>query len=147
MKTLLLVFLLATPVAWGQPRVDHDGPRADEMGKRLTLTDPQQKQFDKLQSDLQRSRIAVRSRIQTMRLDIRDAFREEKPDRGKIESRIAEIGKLQNEMRLNRLGFWFDVNKILAPEQQAIWKKHRGMRPHRGSRHAVGGPSDGYDVR
>lgn len=139
----LIILLLATTVAWAQPRwMDDDNDSSPRFGRmmladKLNLTDEQQKQFDKLQSDLQKKQIGLRSKIQSMRIDVRDEFRGDKLDKGKIESKLGEISKLQNEMKMNHVAFWFDVNKILTPDQQKVWKEHhvmlgRGMDRHHG---------------
>jgi len=125
MKNLLLLFLLFSTAAWAQPRRMGDGPkmRGMQMMENLKLTDDQQKQVGKLHSELERKQIFARAKIQALRVDVREAFREDKPDRGKIESKINEITKLQGEMKTNHLALWFDVNKILTPEQQKMWKQ------------------------
>lgn len=131
MKNILLLFLLFSTVAWAQPREKREGHVGGRMMEKLNLTDDQRKQVGKLHSDLQKKQIALRSKVQTLRVDVRDSFREEKPDRGKIELKLTEITKLQGEMKTNHVAFWFDVNKALTPEQQKIWKE-APMMMHRG---------------
>jgi Spy/CpxP family protein refolding chaperone len=94
---------------------------------KLKLTDDQQKQFDKLSSDLEKTQIALRSKIQTANVELHDLMKEDSPDRAKFLAKQAEINKLEGELKQNRTGFWFDVNKILTPEQQKDWKKHLKM--------------------
>lgn len=91
--------------------------------EKLNLTDDQRKQVDKLHSDLQKRQIALRAKIQSARVDVQDAFREDKPDRAKIEAKLSEITKAQGEMKNNHVAFWFDVSKILTPDQQKLWKQ------------------------
>lgn len=136
--SVFLTLLLAVTIAAAQP--GKRGPMGfgkERMEERLKLTSEQEKQFDKLHSDLQKKQIAQRSKMETLRLEIRDLMREDKPDRGKIESKISDIGKAQNEMKLSHIGFWFDVNKILTSEQQSEWKE-RGFFPMHGG--PMGGP-------
>ena len=97
---------------------------------KLDLTGDQQKQFDKLASNLRKQQIALRSNIETHQVDLRDLMREDAPDRAKIEAAATEINRLQGEMNLNRLGFWFDVNKVLTADQKKAWKGR--LRPHFG---------------
>ena len=142
MKYFIAFLLFATSVAWTQPRRMNDNdPPNHKMGmmERLKLNDTQRDQVQRLHSDLEKKQIALRSRVQTLRIDVRDAFREDKPDRGKIESKINEISKAQSEMKLNHLAFWFDVNRLLTPEQQKIWKE-RPMMGGLGVRHPMRGP-------
>ena len=125
MKNLLLFLFLFSTVAWAQPRAMGDASpmRGMRMMDRMKLTDEQRQQVGKLHSDLEKKQIAIRAKIQALRVDMRDAFRDEKPDKGKIESKMNEVTKLQGEMKSNYLAFWFDVNKMLIPEQQKIWKE------------------------
>jgi len=134
MKKLLLLMFMAAAIVWAQPREFEDddaltGPMfgGGRLIENLDLTADQEKQFDKLCTDMQKKQIEIRSKIQTARLDIKDLFREDNPDKGKIESKMSEVSKLQNEMKINHLDFWFALNKILKPEQQKIWKEHRMM--------------------
>jgi Spy/CpxP family protein refolding chaperone len=95
--------------------------------EKLNLTSEQEKQFGKLQSEMQKEQIDLRSKMQSLRIDVRDLFREDNPDQRKIESKLDEIDKLQTKTRKNHLDFWFNVNKMLTPDQQKIWKEHRTM--------------------
>ena len=141
MKKLLLLLFMATIVAWAQPREfeDDDAPTGLMFGggkfiEKLDLTADQQKQFDKLRTDMQKKQIDLRSKIQTIRLDMKELFNEDSPDKSKIESKMNEVSKLQSEMKLNHLDFWFEVNKILKPDQRKIWKEHRMMMEQRNPR-------------
>jgi Spy/CpxP family protein refolding chaperone len=118
--------------------------RGEGTTDKLNLTSDQEKQFGKLQTEMQKEQIEIRSKIQSLRLDLRDMFRDENLDQGKIESKLDEIDKLQTKIRKNHLDFWFGVNKILKPEQQKIWKQHRmilgdGMGPRDGRGMREGG--------
>jgi Spy/CpxP family protein refolding chaperone len=105
-------------------RTGFDGGRIIE---ELKLTSEQEKQFGKLESEMQKAQIDLRSQMQSMRIDLRDLFREDNPDQRKIESKLDEIDKLQTKTRKNHLDFWFNVNRMLTPDQQKIWKQHRMM--------------------
>ena len=122
----LLLFVVS--FASAQPRMRWGGhmPQGggrERIAEKLNLTEDEQKQFDKLSSDLEKKQIALRSRIQTARVELRDLIRSDSPDQAKIEAKQSEISKLETDLKLNRTGFWFDVNKILTPEQQKEWKK------------------------
>ncbi len=141
MKQLLILLMFATGAMIAQPRMmgrhGGDGPMMkremmhDGMMKKLDLTSDQQKQFDKLRADMQKMQIDTHAKIQSAKIDLRELFRDDKPDQGKIESKLSEIGKLQTDLKLAHTGFWFDINKMLKPEQQKIWKNRpmmmRGM--------------------
>lgn len=131
MARILLALTLMAALATAQPRgmmMDDDQPVGPmHTLKALNLTDDQAKQVDKLKTDMQKERIALRSKVQTMRIDLRQQMDADTPDRAKIESMMQDIGKLQTEMKLKRNAFWFDVNKLLTADQQKVWKEHRGM--------------------
>ena len=129
MKRLIFLMIIATSVMLAQPQWGDDPPPFQGKGicAKLNLSEDQQKQFDKLQSDMQKKQIDLRSKIQSLRIDIKDMFKEDNPDKGKIESKMNEVTKLQAEMKKNHLDFWFGVNQILKPEQQKIWKDHLMM--------------------
>ncbi len=148
MKKIILFILLATGIAVAQPQsLDKDGRllRSDRQGKifkRLDLKPEQMAKVKTLRSQLQKDQIGVRAKIQTARIELRDQFDKDKPDRAMIESKLNEISKLQNELKLKTAGFWFDVNALLTPDQQKIWKRvpafalgqeqpaHRGIWQH-----------------
>ena len=131
MKRIVLFIILATSVIAAQSKWDYDDARPFRWQGRaceeLDLSTDQQSQFDKLQSEMQKKDVDLHSKVQTLRIDIKDLFKEDIPDKGKIESKMNEITKLQGEMKISHLDFWFGVNKILKPEQQKIWKEHRMM--------------------
>ena len=151
MKKLLLLLFMATIVAWAQPREfddEDDAPVGQMFGggrfiEKLNLTADQQKQFDMIRTDMQKKQIDLRSKIQMLRLDLKDLFNEDSPNKSNIASKMNEISKLQTEAKLNHLDLWFEVNKILKPDQQKIWKENRlmmgpGMKPQ-----GLGGMCDG----
>lgn len=159
--TIIALLVLFVSFASSQPGMrgkTHGRSGGGDGGvvQKLKLTDDQKKQFDKLSSDLEKTQIAVRSKIQTAHVELHDLMKEDAPDRAKFLAKQAEINKLEGELEQNRTGFWFDVNKILTPEQQKDWKKQLNMqmseRPGFGSRimnwlhgHGFGGRSQQHD--
>ncbi|HMD13634.1 MAG TPA: periplasmic heavy metal sensor [Bacteroidota bacterium] len=142
-KFMVLAILLLASIAYSQPdpmqapdKQKEKSFRTGEFGAvaRLKLTDDQQKQFEGLTSVLMKKQIVLRSSVMSKRVDLHDFIREETPSKEKIEALQNEISKLQSEIKTNRTEFWFDVNRILKPEQQKEWKRmllmraeHRGM--------------------
>ena len=118
--------------AWSQPEWMRGGddeahqPMFDgkQMFDRLNLKEEQRSQVEKLRSEMMKSQIAARAKIQTMRIDLKEQFRSEAPDRAAIEKMLGDIGTLQTDMKLHATAFWFGVYKILTPEQQKIWRQH-----------------------
>ncbi len=130
MGKILAFLLVASTVLWAQPRGFGGGYEGHMFAKdrpmeKLNLTGDQQKQFDKLKSGMEKKQIDLRAKVQQMHLELRDLYTEDSPNKTAIESKMSEISKLQNDMKMNHVDFWFAVNKILTPEQQKIWKEHR----------------------
>jgi len=154
MKYVILV-LLAVSVAAAQPGPfgggrGFDGKGICAMEQKLDLSADQQKQFETFRSDMQKKQIDLSAKIKTLRVEIRDLYGNENPDQKAIESKMSEISRLQNEMKLNHTDFWFSVNKILTPEQKKIWME-RGQMDGRGFREGArrnfgprGGRGDGF---
>lgn len=141
MKILSLLILLALAAPLGaQPCCSDDDmpgnpPRHEMLMDALKLSPDQQKQVDKLRSDHMKQQIATQAKIKAARIDLRDLMNDENPDRAKIEAKETEMTKLRGELRLSRTAFWFDVQKILKPEQQKIWKDNWRMGRDEGRRH------------
>ncbi len=107
---LLVLFVSFATAQQGMRGKAHARAGGGDWGAvgKLKLTDDQQKQFDKLSSDLQKTQIAVRSKIQTAHVDLHDLMKEDSPDRAKFLAKQAEINKLEGELKQNRTGFWFE---------------------------------------
>jgi Spy/CpxP family protein refolding chaperone len=99
--------------------------RAPAM-EALKLTDQQEAQIKKLRLELERKQAQIRSKIQLARLDMKESYLSDKIDRTAIEKSIKQVSDLQNEMKMNHVGFWFSVNAMLTPDQQKVWKQHVG---------------------
>jgi Spy/CpxP family protein refolding chaperone len=148
MRTTILalpIFFLVATMAFGQPGERQrgqrpDGPRGQRASfvKDLQLTDAQEGQFKKLQLDHQRKQTQTESKITLARLDLRELFQADKPDRGAIEKGMRAVSDLQFQAKTNHLDHWFAVYNILTPEQQVTWKEHfegRGFDGTRPMRH------------
>jgi Spy/CpxP family protein refolding chaperone len=154
MKRIIIFILLAASAALAQPRMmerntpqKHGYQQGENLVKKLDLKDDQLVKFKKLRSQLRIEQIDLRAKVQTLRVELRDLFDTQKPDKMAIESKVGEISKLQGELKLKMITFWFDVNSILTAEQQKIWKRMpraflRENRERRmsGRRHGMGMP-------
>ncbi len=122
----LAVIGVATTLAQppNPPHRQKDRPRAEEgFMKKLNLSDAQEVQMKKLRIEMMKKQTQQHARIQSFRLDTKELFLAEKPDRSAIEKNIKGISDAQEQIKLNLLDHWFAVNAILTPEQQKIWKK------------------------
>ncbi len=128
----LIAVATLTMTAFAQPgrgplHRPHMRPAHEAIIQKLNLNETQQNQMKKFHLDLMKKQTALRSKIQTLRLDIQELFLAEKVDRAAIEKNIKAITDVQQQMRMNMLDHWFQVNAILTPEQQKIWKNAPGM--------------------
>ncbi len=152
MKSTIFLMVLATSVAFAQPhmmgkhRITTQVDRPEGVVKRLDLKDDQLAKFKKYRSQLRRDQIELRAKIQTLRVELRDLFDADKPDKITIESKISEITKLQGEEKLKMVTFWFDVNAMLTPEQQKVWKKVPRMVLHERRGAMMGGHRRGWGM-
>jgi len=138
MKTSLLTITLSILMIVGGALAQTDQPQSKSKSKwenprgtrGLKLSDEQKKDIQKIKYDLMQKQIDLRAKIAHARLDYGQLSSAESPDENAISSKIDEIARLQVQLKKNLLDGWFAVNKILTPEQQALWKKvlqHPGM--------------------
>jgi Spy/CpxP family protein refolding chaperone len=109
---------------------------------RLQLNDQQQKQMEQMRIDMEKQLIGVRSKAQMARLELRQLLNADNPDKAAIEKKIQEIAQIRGQGASIRLNHWFDVNKILTPDQQKVWRE-RLKHPFAGRMHGMRG-HDGW---
>jgi Spy/CpxP family protein refolding chaperone len=105
-------------------RNDEQMPRHGEMMEMLKLTDQQKGQMEKLRTDLQKKQVTVQGKIAVLRIELKELFQAENPDRAAIEKKMKEVSDLQHQEKLNGLDHLFAVKAILTPEQAKMWKEH-----------------------
>lgn len=111
----------------GAPRLgDRMKARQSHLRDALKLTDKQQADMKKLRLSLERKEVELRSKIQLARIDMKELYSADKPDRAGIEKAIKQVSDLQQQMKLNFVDFWFSVNAMLTPDQQKTWKEEVG---------------------
>ncbi len=140
MKTVVLILMAFTTVlAFGQhPWRGDDGtaPIGRRAMKQLNLTEDQQKQVEQMSADLVKAQIGIRAKIRTAEVDLHSLFNQDSPDKAKIVAKQKEIHQFMSDIAVNRTDFWFDVNKILNPDQQKTWKR-MGLMAERGRGHGL----------
>lgn len=107
------------------------GPRM-RLFAELKLIDDQKKQMEQMRVDLAKQLIAHRAKTSTARLELQQLLRADNPGKAAIEKKLNELGQLQTQGRMQMVNQWFNVNKILTPEQQKVWKKALGQRQFAG---------------
>jgi len=89
----------------------------------MKLTDQQKKQVEQMRFDMEKQLVGVRAKMQTARLDLRQLLAADNPDKAAIETKMGEISQVALQVHSIRLNEWFEVNKILNPDQQKVWKE------------------------
>jgi Spy/CpxP family protein refolding chaperone len=92
------------------------------MGK-LNLSDEQKKDVEKIHFDAEKQTIAQKAKVETARVELQQLLKADAPDKLVIEKKITDIAELKVQMHMIKVNAWFDVNKLLNPEQQKTWKK------------------------
>jgi Spy/CpxP family protein refolding chaperone len=130
--TTLLAAALALPT-FAQPETT-PGPEMRQgrgpmqqrnmMMKQLNLTDQQQSQMQKLRFDMQKKQVTLQGKVRLLRIELKELFVADDPDKNTIEKKTREISDLQHQEKVSSLDHLFAVKNILTPEQQKLWKKH-----------------------
>jgi Spy/CpxP family protein refolding chaperone len=116
-----------------------EGKGFKEFYDKLNLTEQQKKDFEKIRADMEKKLIMQRANIQTAEVELEQLYKADSPDKTAIEKKLKEIANLEVQLRMLRIDSWFDINKLLTPEQQKTWKKalesrsamgHRMMKDH-----------------
>ena len=139
----LTAFLLlgSSSAVLAQPGEEEEMPEfvdQDPAIGRLQLNDQQKKQVEQMRIDIEKQLIGVRSKAQMAHLELRQLLNADNPDKVAIEKKMQEIAQIRTQGASIRLNQWFEVNKILTPEQQKVWRE-RLKHPLRGRMHAMRG--------
>jgi len=105
---------------YSQP-AEGKGPR--KFIEQLKLSEDQKKDVDKIHVDMEKQEIAQKAKNETARVELRQLFKADSPDKSAIEKKMNEIADLEVQMHMIRINSWFDINKLLTQEQQKTWKK------------------------
>ncbi len=125
----------------GDPGNARPGMRR-HMIDQLKLTDQQKQDIGKLRAEFQKSMIAQRAKVQSLRVDLRSEIAADNPDRAAIEKTTQAISAAQSQMKMDLINHLFAVRALLTPEQQKIFKGELQQivgRAHRGARFAMMG--------
>ncbi len=104
------------------PRGQAGPPARRQMMERLNLTDQQKQDVGKLRAEFQKTMIAQRAKVQSLRVDLRTEIAAENPDRAAIEKTTQAISGIQAQMKMDLINHLFSVRALLTPEQQKTWK-------------------------
>ncbi|MGD0591876.1 MAG: periplasmic heavy metal sensor [Bacteroidota bacterium] len=138
-----VVLVMVSTSLYSQP-AERKGPR--KIIEQLKLTVEQKKDFDKIHVDMEKQEIAQKAKNETARVELRQLFKADNPDKSAIEKKMNEIADLEVQLHMIKINSWFDVNNLLTPEQQKTWKKalefasemhHRKMEMDRHDGHSM----------
>jgi hypothetical protein len=115
-----VVLAMVSTSLYSQP-AEGKGPR--KFIEQLKLSEEQKKDFDKIHVDMEKQEIAQKAKNETARVELRQLLKADNPDKSAIEKKMNEIADLEVQMHMIKINSWFDVNKLLTPEQQKTWKK------------------------
>ncbi|HTY01121.1 MAG TPA: periplasmic heavy metal sensor [Bacteroidota bacterium] len=123
---LVLGLALVASTGFAQPDPGGKGPAGQNMRRqmveRLNLTDQQKQEIGKLRAEFQKTMIANRAKVQSLRVDLRTEIAADNPDRGAIEKTTQAISSVQAQMKMDLIGHLFAVRALLTPDQQKIFK-------------------------
>ncbi len=85
----------------------------DDIG----LTAEQVSKIEKMQEQQQESFIKKQAEINVKELKLSTFLKEEKIDRGKLESMILEIGKMRTDLQVQHINHLLDLRDLLTAEQ------------------------------
>ncbi len=125
-----LIFVFSAAMATAQPdrqeqKIKHKEHRG-QVCEKLKLTDTQKQQLQTQRSDMQKQAVQLQAKLKTAQIELRDLMIAENPDKDAIGQKLGDIEKIKTSQKLLRVNNWFDVKKILTPEQQKIWKTELG---------------------
>ena len=118
--------LVGGDLTFDQAGMDEELPEAPDpqpLLDRLNLNDQQKKQIEQMRFDMQKQLVGVRAKMQMARLDLHQLLAADNPDKAAIEAKMGEISQIALQVHSTRLNQWFEVNKILNPDQQKVWKE------------------------
>jgi len=117
---VIIVLLTFTVLVYGQMG---ECKKHDIIIKQLKLTGDQEKDIQKIILEMKKQMIDQKAKMQKSQLDLEETLKAETPDKSAIEDKIKEMSDLRVRMHLMKVDSWFDVNKLLTPEQQKIWRQ------------------------
>lgn len=144
---LIPMLFIATQV-FGQPeRMGEQGmgQRVMKLVEELKLTEDQQKKTQELRFDLMKQMASHRAKVATAAIEFRELAAKDNPEKAALEKKIKEISDLRAQGQTMMLNHWFNVNKLLTPEQQKVWKKTLGARMFEGPGMQMRGRMRGMD--
>lgn len=110
-----------------------------EISQELNLTPEQVKKLEQIDLEAEKASIEVDAKLKQSRLEMQQAMREDKPDRGAIMKQVEAAGQLLTEKQKLEVGRMLDIKAVLTPEQ-AQKARQLGAERMKQARERMGGP-------
>lgn len=94
-------------------------PPLGVLRRRLNLTDDQVRRLQDIFTAHRDRTERLRIALARVRLDIREALLEQRPDPSRLDSLARRAGELQGQLLRERLQLQLEVRQVLTPEQRA----------------------------
>jgi len=117
---IAIVLLAFNAPMFSQPE---DGKEFHKIMAKLNLTNEQKKDVEKIAVDMAKQLVDQRANLATARIDLRQLFKADNPDKAAIEKKINEMADIGVQLQMVKINSWFAMNKLLTPDQQIPWKK------------------------
>jgi Spy/CpxP family protein refolding chaperone len=118
-------------------RIIHD----PAVRERLGITAEQTTKIEQESSAFRKTQIRNRADVEIKRVELRDLFSADQPDRAAIDKKLEEISAARLAQQKAAVGFYLTIRNVLTPEQR---QKLQEMRWGRGTPGPRGGRSRGW---
>jgi len=114
----------------------YPGPRhVLDLADSLSLTDEQRARVGKIFHDMQTAARALGRRIVAGEATLDTAFADGTIDAGRLEESLAELARLEGELRRVHLAAHLEVTAVLSRHQVQDYERLRGYGSHSGHQH------------
>jgi len=113
---IVLSFIAGPALAQWEP---FEGPpcKMKKLAEHLGLSEEQLTQIKQLRMESTKQSIQLKAKLDVAELELRAMMEEPKPNRGKIENKVKEIGALRTQLHLLQIDRNLKMREILTPEQ------------------------------
>lgn len=148
---LLAVFALTVPWAVAQDKEKPCPMKSMKHGMRAAgipdLTEDQQKQIEKLKTDLDKAILPLESQLDVKSAELKNLMIADNPNIAAVNAKLDEIGGLRTQIQKRRVTNQLEIRKLLTPEQRIAFDKRTLKRFDRAGMKFQCGPEMGQRVR
>jgi Spy/CpxP family protein refolding chaperone len=107
----------------------HAGPPPEIMRRALLDAGLSREQVARIQDIIfqaEKEKVELKYRLESARLELQRLLEVAQPDKKAVFEKLEQIGRLEVELRKNRLGLMLDIRALMTPEQwEKVEKFHR----------------------